>query len=102
MTNLETRIITHPPIPLADITPLEMLILTNVLECSDTEAGLVLFTDFGAANPIRVKRDALINAFRASAPQMDSALNVFVASRVIALLPALPARSMRMRQSIST
>lgn len=88
MTNLETRIITHPPIPLADVTPLEMLILTNVLECSETEAGLVLFTDFGATNPIRVKRDALINAFRASASQVDSAINTFIASRVVALLAA--------------
>jgi hypothetical protein len=88
MTNLETRIITHPPIPLAEITPLEMLVLTNVLECSETEAGLVLFTDFGPTNPINVQRHELINAFRASAPQTDSALNVFIASRVIALIPA--------------
>lgn len=41
MTTLETRIYTYPPIPLADISPLEMLILTNVLECSETEAGLI-------------------------------------------------------------
>lgn len=88
MTNLETRIITHPPIPLADITPLEMLVLTNVLECSETEAGLVLFTDFGPTNPINVKRHELIEAFRASAPQTDNALNIFIAGRVIALLPA--------------
>ncbi|MBB3918646.1 hypothetical protein [Rhizobium fabae] len=88
MTNLETRIITHPPIPLADITPLEMLILTNVLECSEAEAGLVLFTDFGPTNPINVKRHELIEAFRASAPHVDSAINTFIASRIIALLPA--------------
>ncbi|AFL54932.1 hypothetical protein USDA257_p02170 (plasmid) [Sinorhizobium fredii USDA 257] len=89
MTNIEARIICHPPIPLADITPLEMLVLTNMLECSETEAGLVLFTDFGATNPIRVTRHELIEAFRASAPHVDSALNIFIASRIIALLPAL-------------
>jgi hypothetical protein len=88
MTNLEIRVITHPPIPLSDITPLEMLVLTNVLECSESEAGLVLFTDVGPTNPINVKRYELIEAFRASAPQTDNALNIFIASRVIALLPA--------------
>lgn len=56
MTTLETRIYSHPPLPLADISPLEMLILTNVLECSETEEGLVLFTDVGPTNPIRVRR----------------------------------------------
>lgn len=87
MTNLETKIITHPPIPLADITPLEMLLLTNVLECSEAEADLVLFTDVGPTNPINVKRHELIEAFRASAPHVDSAINTFIASRIIALLP---------------
>lgn len=57
-------------------------------KCSETEAGLVLFTDFGPTNPINVKRHKLIEAFRASAPHVDSALNIFIASRVIALLPA--------------
>ena len=45
MTSLETRIYTHPPIPLADVTPLERLILTHALDCSETGTGLVLFTD---------------------------------------------------------
>jgi hypothetical protein len=40
MSTLETRIYSHPPIPLTDISPLEMLILTNVLECSETKMGL--------------------------------------------------------------
>ncbi|MBB4273629.1 hypothetical protein GGE12_001383 [Rhizobium mongolense] len=42
MTNIESRIIWHPPIHLADITPLERLVLTNVLEFSETEAGTVV------------------------------------------------------------
>ena len=88
MNNLETRIYTCPPIPLADITPLEKLVLTHVLECSETEAGLVLFTDSGPINPIRVKRKALLDAFRTSAPHADSALNTFIGSRTLALLPA--------------
>jgi hypothetical protein len=91
MNNLETRIYTYPPIPLADITPLEKLVLTHVLECSETEAGLVLFTDVGPINPINVKRQALLDAFGASASQADSALNAFIGSRILALLPTSPA-----------
>ncbi|MCD4662638.1 hypothetical protein N5C66_23710 [Rhizobium pusense] len=88
MTTLETRIYTYPPIPLADISPLEMLILTNVLECSETEAGLILFTDFGPTNPIRVARSELADAYRASAQFIQEPVNVFIASRVPALLSA--------------
>lgn len=88
MTTLETRIYTYPPIPLADISPLEMLILTNVLECSETEAGLILFTDFGPTNPIRVARSELADAYRASAQFTLEPVNVFIASRFLALLPA--------------
>lgn len=88
MTPLETRIYSHPSIPLADISPLEMLLLTNVLECSETEEGLVLFTDFGPTNPVRVPRSELIAAFRASAQYAEDPLNIFIAGRVLALLPA--------------
>lgn len=90
MNNLETRIYTYPPIPLADITPLEKLVLTHVLECSETEAGLVLFTDTGPINPIILNRQALLDAFAASAAQLESALNAFIGSRILALLPTSP------------
>ncbi len=85
MATLETRIYTYPPIPRGDISPLEMLILTNVLECSETEAGLVLFTDFGPTNPIRVARSELADAYRASAQYAEEPVNIFVARRVLAL-----------------
>ncbi|HEV7248143.1 MAG TPA: hypothetical protein VGN93_14260 [Shinella sp.] len=88
MTKLETRIYIHPPIPLADFTPLEKLVLTHVLECSEADVGLVLFSDVGSNNTISVKRKPLREAFRASASQAESALNTFIASRVLALLPA--------------
>ncbi|WP_244598688.1 hypothetical protein [Rhizobium tubonense] len=88
MTTLETRIYSHPPIPLANISPLEMLILTNVLECSETQAGLVLFTDVAPTNPVRVARGELVAAFRASAQYAGDPLSVFIADRVLALLPA--------------
>lgn len=88
MTTLETRIYSHPPLPLADISPLEMLILTNVLECSETDEGLVLFTDVKPANPIRVPRGELVAAFGASAKNAGDPVNVFIADRVLALLAA--------------
>ena len=90
MTNLEIQIHTHPPIPHADVTPLEKLMLTHVLECSETYIGFVLFSDVGPINPITVKRQALLNAFRASASVADSALNAFIGSRILALLPTSP------------
>lgn len=89
MANLETRIFTDPPIPLADITPLEKLVLAHVLECSETETGLVIFTDVGPANPISVQRKSLLEAYRASAAKGNSTLNIFIASRVLATMPAL-------------
>ncbi|MQB07152.1 hypothetical protein DXT91_24005 [Agrobacterium tumefaciens] len=88
MTTLETRIYSYPPIPLADISPLEMLLLTSVLECSETEEGFVLFTDVGPANPVRVARSELAAAFGASVQNAGDPVNVFIADRVLALLPA--------------
>jgi hypothetical protein len=88
MTPLETRIYSHPPIPLADISPLEMLILANVLECSETEEGLVLFTDVGPTSPIHVARGELVAAFGASVPNAGDPVNLFIADRVLALQPA--------------
>ncbi|SEI14824.1 hypothetical protein SAMN05216228_102849 [Rhizobium tibeticum] len=88
MTALETRIYSHPPIPVADISKLEMLLLTNVLECSETEEGLVLFTDVGPTNPVRVPRSELIAAFHASVQYAEDPLTIFIAGRVLALLPA--------------
>lgn len=81
MTTHEIRIITYPALPTAEITPLELLVLTNVLECSETEEGLVLFTDFGPVNPIRVERAALITAFEESRRNDRSALQAFLARR---------------------
>lgn len=87
MTDLEVRITTYPAIPLADITPLEKLFLSNVLECSETEDGLIPFTDTGPRNPIRVRQHELIQAFEASKHQIQSALNAFVATCVLGLFP---------------
>lgn len=84
MTAFETRIYAHPPVPLAYISPLEHLILTHVLECCETEEGLVLFTDLGSVNPVPVDIAALIAAWRASADYAEDPFSIFIARRVVA------------------
>lgn len=83
----EVRIITYPVLPSADITPLERLVLITVLECSETEKGLVLFTDDGPENPIYLKRYELLSEYHASTGRPDSALNQFMATHVFPLQP---------------
>lgn len=87
MTDIETRITSYPPIPLCDLTPLDRLVLSHVLDCSETDESFVLFTDLGPTNPIRVRRGDLLEAYHASACHADSALNIFIANQIIALLP---------------
>ncbi|WP_412065909.1 hypothetical protein [Rhizobium sp. SYY.PMSO] len=87
MTNLEMQIITYPALPSANITPLELLVLSCVLECSQTEDGLVLLTDTGPVNSIHLRRRELFEAFHASTRNCESTLQVFIASRVLVYLP---------------
>lgn len=84
MTDIETRITTYPALPIADITPLERLILSNVLDCSETEDGFELFTDFGPRNPVRVRRKDLIESFQASERNIEILLRTFVTDSVLA------------------
>lgn len=86
MTDIETRITTYPALPIADITPLERLVLSNVLDCSETEDGLELFTDLGPRNPVRVRRKDLIEAFHASERNIEILLRTFIEDSVLAQL----------------
>ncbi|CAM5324082.1 hypothetical protein ATER59S_00172 [Aquamicrobium terrae] len=62
MTCLQTKITTYPALPIADITPLEKLILSKVLDCAEIDGGLELYTDTGPMNPIVVARRELMEA----------------------------------------
>lgn len=87
MSNLEIRITSYPPIPLCDLTPLDRLVLSHVLDCSETDEGFVLFTDLGPTNPICVQRADLLEAYHASVRYAGSALNTFIANHITALFP---------------
>lgn len=87
MAYLQTKITTFPALPGADITPLEKLILSKVLDCAETDEGLELYTDDGPMNPVVVSQHELSDALDASDQIVDSLLRNFLKGRVI---PAHP------------
>ncbi|WP_137114162.1 hypothetical protein [Mesorhizobium sp. GR13] len=83
MTGLQTKITTYPPLPTADITALEKLILTKVLDSAVTEGGLELYTDTGPMNPVAVTRRELGQAVNCSDASIGSLLRDFLQSRTL-------------------
>lgn len=88
MTCLQTKITTYPALPIADITSLEKLILSKVLDCAEIDGGLDLYTDTGPMNPIVVSRRELIEAIDTSDQANESLLKRFVREHVLSILPA--------------
>ena len=88
MTCLQTKITTYPALPIADISPLEKLILSKVLDCAEIDEGLELYTDTGPMNPIVVSRRELMEAMDTSDQANKSLLKRFVRERVLSILPA--------------
>jgi hypothetical protein len=88
MTCLQTKITTYPALPIADITPLEKLILSKVLDCAEIDEGLELYTDTGPMNPIVVSRRELMEAMDTPDQANESLLKRFVRERVLSILPA--------------
>jgi hypothetical protein len=88
MTCLQTKITTYPALPIADISPLEKLILSKVLDCVEIDRGLELYTDTGPMNPIVVLRRELMEAIDASDQANESLLKRFMRERVLSILPA--------------
>lgn len=87
MTCLQTKITTYPALPIADITPLEKLILSRVLDCAEIDGGLELYTDTGPMNPIVVSQRELMEAIDTSDQANESLLTRFVRERVLSILP---------------
>ncbi|RFC64755.1 hypothetical protein [Mesorhizobium denitrificans] len=83
MTALQTKITTYPPLPTADITALERLILTKVLDSAVTEDGLKLYTDTGPMNPVAVTRRELSQAVNRSDASIGSLLRDFLERDVL-------------------
>jgi hypothetical protein len=88
MTCLQTKITTYPALQIPDITPLEKLILSRVLDCAEINGGLELYTDTGPMNPIVVSRRELMEAMDTSDQANESLLKRFVRERVLSILPA--------------
>ena len=88
MTCLQTKITTYPALPIADISPLEKLILSKVLDCAEIDGGLELYTDTGPMNPVVVSRRELMEAIDTSDQANESLLKRFVRVRVLSVLPA--------------
>jgi len=88
MTCLQTKIATYPALPIADITPLEKLILSKVLDCAEIDGGLELYTDTGPMNPIVVSRRELMEAMDTSDQANESLLKRFMRGHVLSsILP---------------
>lgn len=54
MDDLETTIVITPAIPLGDMTPIERLVLSHVFDAGETDEGLLLYSDRGAASRLRI------------------------------------------------
>jgi len=88
MAYLQTKITTFPALPIADITPLEKLILSKVLDCAETDDGFELYTDAGPMNPVAVSRRELSTALDASDQAISSLLRNFLNGHILCDLPA--------------
>jgi hypothetical protein len=88
MTCLQTKTTTYPALPIADISPLEKLILSKVLDCAEVDGGLELYTDTGSMNPIVVPQRELMEAMDTPDQASESLLKRFVGERVLSILPA--------------
>ena len=87
MTCLQSKITTYPALPIIDISPLEKLILSKVLDCAEIDGGLELYTDTGPMNPIVVSRRELMEAMDTPDQANESLLKRFVRERVLSILP---------------
>jgi len=87
MAHLQAKITTFPALPSTDVTPLEKLILSKVLDCVETDEGFELYTDDGPMNPVVVTQRELSEALDASDQAVNSLLRIFLKGRVI---PAHP------------
>ncbi len=87
MACLQTKITTYPTLPIADISPLEKLILSKVLDCAEIDAGMELYTDTGPMNPIVVSWRELMEAMDTPDQTDKSLLKRFMRERVLSIFP---------------
>jgi hypothetical protein len=79
MDDLETTVVITPAIPLDDMTLLERLVLSHIFDAGETDDGLLLYSDRGAASHLRIPADELTNAYMMSRPVLHSDINGIIA-----------------------
>lgn len=81
MADYFTPTVVQPTIPIADMTPLERLLLTRIFEAEPDGDGLYIFAEEGPADMITVNRGEL-DAALADSQAADSTANTYVAERL--------------------
>lgn len=79
MNDLETTVVITPAIPLDDMTLLERLVLSHVFDAGETDSGLLLYSDRGAASHLRIPAHELTNAYMMSRTVPHSEINRIIA-----------------------
>jgi hypothetical protein len=77
----------QPTIPVADITPLERLVLSHIFNAEPDGEGLYFYADEGPADMIWLDRTQLDGALARSPTAIDSAATAFVTEQ-LARVPA--------------
>ncbi|HVC60300.1 MAG TPA: hypothetical protein VND19_08085 [Acetobacteraceae bacterium] len=81
MADYFTPTVVQPTIPIADMTPLERLLLTRIFEVEPDGDGFYFFAEEGPADTITVNRGEL-NAALADSQAADSTANAYVVERL--------------------
>ncbi len=81
MADYFTPTVVQPTIPIADMTPLERLLLTRIFEAEPDGDGLYIFAEEGPTDMITVNRGEL-DAALAGSQAADSTANTYVAERL--------------------
>lgn len=79
MDDLETTVVITPAIPVDDMTLLERLVLSHVFDAVETDGGLLLYSDRGAARHLRIPAHELTNAYMMSRAVPHSEINRIIA-----------------------
>lgn len=72
----------HPPVPPADITPLEKLLLSLILYASEGDHGTRFFSRYGPSDVVTLPLGELRKALEASSYAVGSVANVYVSERI--------------------
>lgn len=79
MADYYSPTVIQPAIPIADMTALELLLLTLVFSAELDGDALYLFAKFGPSDIVTLSRAQLVEAHEASQPAIGNTANVYIA-----------------------